>query len=221
MGQSGQAYKTPYVECPLQAAASRGDEELVTLLLQCHADVNHPACGRKGQTALQSICARDAVTLNEGALKLNIINAAPRTHGSGHTALQGAAMRGDYEVAILLLQRGADVQAPSHEKALAILAREDALEMLPWFEPTVLDFASFHGKLDMVKLLLNADGLSGLRGDTEYIGAIKMARHNGHFATAGLIQAHAAENARLGRRNPYSAIPQRNFKEYYGADPDE
>lgn len=208
---------------PLQASASRCDEELVTLLLSLHADVNHPAKGHQGSTALQGACAWMPVTPSEGEIKLKIAklllehgadtNAAPAW--SGYTALQRAAFLGDLELATLLLRHGADIQAPFPRSRLILRKSRIVIEK------TALDMASHRGRLDMVKLLLNANGLSGVRGVTGYDGAIHLAHDCDHFAIVDLIRRHAAENERLGRPNPHLIQPKRSFREYYGIKPDE
>ena len=108
----------------LQAAAIRGDQELVFTLLQKGADINQPACGYEGRTALQAICdcnaPRAGKNLQEGHRK-NLISClighgadvnAPASDEGGGTALQIAAQQGDIDLALLLLDRGANPNAP-------------------------------------------------------------------------------------------------------------
>lgn len=195
---------------PLQAAAAVCNEEVVLLLLREGADVNAPAKGHPGRTALQAICSFDVNSQNEQKRKTRIVqslidhgadvNAAP-AHGYGYTALQMAAERGDLPLAILLLRHSADVNAPPSKKT-----RYNAL-----------DRAAGTGRLDMVKLLLNANALSHLRGMTGYDGAIKQAEKHKHFVVADLIRQHTAEEL----MNPYLQQPPRDWREYrYGSDSD-
>lgn len=130
----------PYnlIQCasPLQAAALRGREDLVQLLLKSGANVNCPARGSCGATPLQAITC-----LGEGFLdpmtKLRIvtillhhganINASPAWI-LGLSALQAAAFLGDVQLAELLVRHGADVNAPACKygggTALALAARK-------------------------------------------------------------------------------------------------
>lgn len=178
----------PWCLTPLQAAAFCGNEVIVNTLLERGADVNARALGRLGKTALQSICAWIPSTSDERARKTRItslliersadVNAAP-ADWCGRTALQIAAKAGELELVTLLLHHGADVNAPPCPKQ-------------GW---VALDGASFEGRLDVVKLLLNSGARSLYGGSTGYDGAIDLAKHRGHFATADLIEAHAREVA--------------------------
>lgn len=189
---------------PLQAAASICNDEAVLLLLRECADVNAPAKGERGRTALQAICSFNPRTQKEEARRTRIIqslidnganiNAAPARDGGGLTALQSAADTGHLETAILLLRYGADVNAPPGNGS---------------GYKNALDLAAQSGRLDMVKLLLNADALSGIRGSTGYDGAIEAAEDKSHFAVAELIRQHAAEAESNGSRNPYLSQPPR------------
>lgn len=195
---------------PLQAAAFRGNEEIVLLLLKAGATVNAAAIGKEGRTELQAICSFLTYTPEEQARKIRImkrlidqgadINAAPAWL-EGFTALQVTANRGDLNTAILLLQRGADVNAPPCKSW-----RKDRPSIY-----NALDAAAWRGRLDMVKLLLNANALSQIRGGTGYNGAIQLAEKGSHFAVADLIRQHAAENQSDEElRNPYLSSPPRD-----------
>lgn len=198
---------------PLQAAADRGNEEVVLLLLKEGATVNAPALGRRGYTALQAICSFDAFTQDEQARKIRIINslidnganinAAP-AWCAGYTALQLTALRGDLETAILLLQKGADVNAPPCKRTTG----------RDWKPDNALDTAAEEGRLDLVKLLLNANALSEFRGDTGYDGAIELAENT---AVAELIRQHAAQirsDEELKTLSEYLSHPPRDWHEY-------
>lgn len=212
---------------PLQAAAEKHEEETVALLLQEGADVNAPAKGKLGRTALQASCqyfshSRSSqeqlramrtvrLLLDHGAH----VNSAPARRG-GMTALQAVAVNGSIELAISLLFRNppADVNAPSAQK---IQSSDGGVS---WGR-TALDFAAEYGRMDMVKLLLNANALSQHRGETGYDGAIEIAQLNGHLAVAGLIREHATNDERLGIKNPYLSQPLRDWHEYgYDSDSD-
>lgn len=176
----------PWSLTPLQAAAFCGNETIVNDLLERGADVNAPALGRLGKTALQNICAWMPDIPEERARKNRIIhrlldrgadvNAAP-ADWCGRTALQIAATEGELELVALLLDRGADVNAPPCRRQ-------------GW---VALDGSAYKGRLDVVKLLLNSGARSGFGGSTGYDGAIECAKHCGHFAVAELIRAHSRE----------------------------
>lgn len=198
---------------PLQAAASICNEEVVLLLLREGADVNAPAKGEFGFTALQAICYFVPKTQEEQARKIRIIqslidhganvNAAP-ARDDGVTALQGAARTGQLETAILLLRYGADVNAPPCRTSTFNHRHNNAL-----------DVAAQYGRLDMVKLLLSADAHSCTRGSTGYDGAIGAAEDNSHFAVADLIRQHAADaESNGGPTNPYISQLPRDWHAY-------
>ncbi|ROW13355.1 hypothetical protein VPNG_05493 [Cytospora leucostoma] len=195
-----------------QAAALQGKEEIVMCLLEAGAAVNAPAI-RRGFTALQAICTFTPDTQEKQERKVRIIkslidyganiNAAPAMTG-GFTALQATAHIGDLDTAILLLQQGADVNAPPCRDPRAYYMNGNAL-----------DTAAAHGRLDMVKLLLSVNALSQLRGDTGYDGAIQLAEESSHFSVAELIRKHAAENRSDKKlENPYLSHPPRDWHEY-------
>lgn len=200
---------------PLQAAAAVCNEEVVLLLLREGADVNAPAKGRPGTTALQAICSFNVNSQDEQERKTRIVQTliahdanvnAGLADQIGATALQHAAADGDLPLAVLLLRHGADVNAPPFKK----------------MKCNALDRAAGTGRLDMVKLLLNANALSHLRGMTGYDGAIKRAEKHKHFVVADLIRQHAAETASNEELiNPYLQQPPRDWREYrYGSDSD-
>jgi ankyrin repeat protein len=111
----------PWCLSPLQAAALCGNEVIVNELRERGADVNAPALGRLGKTALQNICAWIPSTFEERARKNRIfhrlleqgadVNAAP-AECCGRTALQVASAEGELELVLLLLDWGAGVNAP-------------------------------------------------------------------------------------------------------------
>lgn len=197
---------------PLQAAALLGNLEVVSLLLREGANINAPAKGKYGATALQAICRFTAETQEGQARKTTIIqtllaeganvNAAPALEGN--TALQWAASTGDLALAILFLRHRADVNAPKPSSGRPM---------------TALDNAAMMGRLDVVKLLLNANALSSERGKTGYDGAIEWAELFGHIVVADLIREHAAETARDEFLSPLLSVPPRDWREYLSSDP--
>lgn len=189
------------VKTALQAAANMLNEKLVVLLLQKGADVNAPARGWSGSTALQAICICNPKSSTEKAQQISIINlllaygakinAAP-ARSRGRTALQGAAEGGNLEVTMLLLSYDppADVNAPP-------------CQFRPgrWYSHgNALDLAARFGRIDVVKLLLNNDALSSCPGRTGYDGAIQVAEKEGWLAVADLIRQHATDVLRSNTR---------------------
>lgn len=178
-------YRYGSTQTPLQAAASRGNENLVHLFLRQGANVNSRARGDRGRTALQAICSWDPATEQEHRRKMTIcellldsgadINGAPARR-DGVTALQAAVSTGDLELAAILVRDGAHVNAPPAIRG--------------GFNYCALDAAALHGRLDIAKLLLDANALSENRGTTGYDGAIRLAEYFGHHALAGLIRGY-------------------------------
>lgn len=187
---------------PLQQAAKRGNETLVCLFLQEGANVNSLARGCYGCTALQAICWWHPATEEEHQRKMRIcrllinqgadVNSAPAAEMD--TALGFAATSGDLELAALLLREGAEINATGGESR------------------TALDQAAFHGRLDMVKFLLNANALSSVRGATGYDGAIDNAEELGNSPIADLIREHAAKVQAGTVFNPELLEPQEDYR---------
>lgn len=160
---------------PIQAAAEQGNLEIIKLLFDKGADINAPAGLSFGRTALQAAASSAQPNLElinfllENGAKVN----APAGLRGGLAALQGAAICGHVNIALMLLERGADVNAP----AAPIEGR------------TALDGAAEHGRLDMVQVLINAGAKGDTAGDNRYGRAIELAKRNGHFAIAQLLEA--------------------------------
>lgn len=182
------------IQTPLQAAASEGNEDMVNLFLDRGANVNLPARGEWGRTALQAICGWDPATEQEHCRKMTIcerllksgadINAPPGSC-SGITALQAAVLKGDLELVAVLLHAGADVNGPPYKSDNSASGYRGC-----YFKFSVLDLAAKFGRLDIAKLLLNANAVSGVGGITGYDGAINIAKRYGNKAVASLICEH-------------------------------
>ncbi|KAF5006553.1 hypothetical protein FDECE_7079 [Fusarium decemcellulare] len=89
----------------------RDKYRVVETLLDWGADLNAPACQRRGRTALQAAAQSGDFYLVEDLLRRGSeVNAPPAPNG-GRTALQAAAESGDIEVVNLLLKNGANPNA--------------------------------------------------------------------------------------------------------------
>lgn len=100
---------------PLHLACRRGLEEHVKLLLAHGADVN--VQNREGETPLNAACA-GAERPTEAARYLSVVQrllqAGAQAHTAGrkqHTALHNACSNCSYQIADLLLEHGAQVDA--------------------------------------------------------------------------------------------------------------
>jgi len=167
----------------LQAAARNNQLEAAEMLLQCGADVN--AAPLRTDTPLTRHCVPPSRTAPQAAaengnielVRLLLENGAeverlltsPNEQG---TALQFAAIAGSIGVASELIERGANVNAPS--------MGEDGR--------TALEGAAEHGRLDMVQLLLN------LEADVRGLRAVQFARREGHDGVVTLLLKNGFED---------------------------
>lgn len=147
-------------------------ECMAALILQHHARINDPAGKYHGRTALQQATSWEepnakiiAFLLRHGAE----INAPPAEVG-GITALQGAAIRGDLQVARMLIACGANINAPP--------ALKDGR--------TAIEGAAEHGRLGMVQLLLKNGAVPDL--SKGFGTAIKLAEKRKRFDIADLLR---------------------------------
>ncbi|KAI0530089.1 ankyrin repeat-containing domain protein, partial [Xylaria digitata] len=95
----------------------RGDRELVVQLLKRGANINQPAVGYIGRTALQGTCELEPPSIKDRTRKLDLVkflidqgadvNASAARY-QGMTALQIAARLGDIGTALILLEHGAN-----------------------------------------------------------------------------------------------------------------
>ncbi|ETS77780.1 hypothetical protein PFICI_09842 [Pestalotiopsis fici W106-1] len=138
----------------------------------------------------------------------------------GLNSLHIAAQEGSLNIAAILLENGADPNTPIkrvefcvYEPIIECVFRHHSKGEIdpdegiafdaqgrpkfpiyihgPVREPRALDVAAFHGRLDMVQLLLNVGGISGQAEVTPYDGAIDSARHNKHNAIVCFLEKAA------------------------------
>lgn len=171
----------PYT--PTQLAASLGDLTALKILLDHGADVNEAPGHQRGRTALQAASllppAPAKTALIDFLLEHNANIDADAAVSCGVTALQGAAIAGDFMLAKLLITRGADVNAwPSFEEGR-----------------TAVEAAAEHGRLDTVQLLLNAGAVGDVMRGAGFKPAIGLAEKNGHYAVANLLKMQDRTNS--------------------------
>lgn len=156
----------------------------IRLLVDQGEDVNAPPVPYRGRTALQAACSNGAQMscINFLIEKGADVNAAPAPY-EGFTALQYAATEGLMNLAGLLLDHGACVNALS--------GFIDTSWNRNFRFMRALDLAAQGSKLDMAHFLVAAGARSVRPGCTGFKGAIELARDGGHFAVASLLQEHA------------------------------
>ena len=162
----------------LLEAITLGDIAVVRLLLEKGADINFPATRGIKRTPLQQVCEVGDFDLARLLLQSGASVNAPPAFRGGATALQLAAIWGYVGIAELLLDNGADANAPS--------AKVDGR--------SAIEGAAEHGRLDMVEFLVH----HGATLDPCSLGynctAIRLARKQGHFAVAELLESYLNMN---------------------------
>jgi len=158
----------------LQRAARNGDNDLICLLLDHGADINWPAANACGLTALQAATKFGHYSTVQLLLANGADANAPACYIGGSTALQAAARGGYLHIAEVLLKNGASVNVPRSKCGR-----------------TALEEAAGKGRIDMLKLLLNAgaDITSGF-GRSQLEEALYYAARNGHDAAAKFLKYH-------------------------------
>lgn len=173
----------------LQFAAANGADNIVDLLLRRGADVNAPACSVYGVTALQAASVNGHYQTVELLLAKGADVEALASAGGGITALQGAAGGGYLRIAKLLLDRGADVNGRTQDLDCCRSGAEPAkLCIICNISPLIC--AAQEGRIDMLKMLLNAGAIITGDGGWQLEFALKRATFNGHDAAAKFLEAH-------------------------------
>mmetsp|Transcript_35500 Transcript_35500/g.95249 ORF Transcript_35500/g.95249 Transcript_35500/m.95249 type:complete len:395 (-) Transcript_35500:347-1531(-) len=93
------------VDCPLSAAAGRGDMPMLELLLGRGAKLE--GSGRDGRTALMTAAAKGQVAAVRKLVSMGAVVDAPKVDGT--TALFWAAYAGHADVVVTLINAGADI----------------------------------------------------------------------------------------------------------------
>ncbi|KAH7028120.1 ankyrin repeat-containing domain protein [Microdochium trichocladiopsis] len=161
-------------------ACSWANLALLKQLVGLGADLH--ARDRERSTALHYACGAYTRTSHEAALQAELVQyllhqgVDYREYDKmGETALDIVASNGNVELAILLLDDGADPNG-----------------LLPGIGYcSALDRAAGQGSLDMVKLLLNVGAVSAEQERSAFDGAIRWALRGQHHEIVSLIQQHA------------------------------
>ncbi|KAL3459677.1 ankyrin repeat-containing domain protein [Aspergillus heterothallicus] len=187
----------PGPECftPLQAAVLDQDVQLVRRLLNEYGiDVNYPALGSRGRTALQQAVETGHLEIVQLLLRHGAdVNAVPAPYG-GATALQLAAIKGYIGLVRKLIDLGANVNAPG--------AKEEGR--------TALQGAAEHGRIDILQLLMEEGAtLHDDEGYHNFPLPDFRAERQGHCAAARLIRSFYPDYYELLERlknGSYSSI---------------
>jgi ankyrin repeat protein len=126
-----------------------------------------------------------------------------------HTPLQIAARNGSREIIRLLLEYGANVNAPPYPDSgatalqftaiggflgIAVLFLDYQVDLdaagAPINGRTALEGAAEHGRIDMLKMLLNAGVSIHGDGQVQFERALEFASNNGHHAARQMLEEH-------------------------------
>lgn len=172
----GPTYACQHQDTALQKACFT-NKEIVKLLIDYRADVNSPAKGKLGRTALQAAAQHGDSTIVQLLLDHGADVNAPPAKDRGATALQLAAITGNISLGLLLLERGADVNAPG--------ALHDGR--------TALEGAVERGRIDMVQLLFNTGARLDLPNPDHCERVFRLAAKWGHYAVIALLKSRLKE----------------------------
>ena len=146
----------------------------VELLIFHGGDVNPPTFGLITRTPLQRAAEIGSLDIVDLLLNYGANVNAPAADRGGGTALQLAAIGGYIPIACKLLSLNADPNAP----ASRVNGR------------TALEGAAEHGRLDMVKVLLNGGAASGPDEKAQVANATVLAMDNGHLPICELLRLY-------------------------------
>ena len=201
----------------LQASLNYGHVDIFYLLLANGARINAPIASH-GSSELAYAAQTSSIQVVRELLDRGAeIN--PNLSDEGEPALQAAAGLYTANMAMvqLLLERGADVNAPGPVTALqaavssghfqlALLLLEAGADINaqglkgPYFKPkirTALETAAFDGHLDILHLLLNAGADMHLPITKRYVRATALARWRGHIVIADTLERWEGEEGEV------------------------
>jgi ankyrin repeat protein len=198
----------------LQLAAFEGKSEIVRMLLNRGQDPDavSPCPNVYDRGGARGTSVQNATTQKHGDILEMLLrrraNPNATTMHCRHTALQIACRDGSLELVELLLEYGADVNAPPAERhgatalqfaaiggylGIAHLLLEmgaDVNAVPALFEGrTAFEGAAEHGRVDMVQLLRNA-GADITEAGGQFERALERATKNGHLAVRSLLRSY-------------------------------
>ena len=179
----------------LAYAAGTGSIQLVRELLDRGADVNS-APSFTGYTALQAAIGFKSTNMN--MVQLLIEKGAEINAPGRYTALQLAIMGKHFQLVLLLVKAGADINAQTLENPDYFPARcwSPDITISPHCE-TALELAAWGGYLDILHVLLKAGADMHLPIEERYVKAIDLARQGGHIVVEEILEGWAkGEGAR-------------------------
>ncbi|KAI1127294.1 ankyrin [Nemania abortiva] len=163
----------------LGKAISKGLEPVVEALINMNVDINQPFEVHDGpRTALQLACEKGQLEIVRLLISRGAQANAPAANNHlsyhGATALQFATVSGYLEIARMIIEAGGDCNAPAAETC----------------GRTALEGAAEHGRLDMLKYLLECGTRTEGAFCRQYFRAIKFAEEETHYAAAQLLRDH-------------------------------
>ena len=207
-------------DSPMQFAASLKSKDIIRILLEGGSDPNAVALRQGNYRNFTDYPKRDNGTPLQIAVNNQDIgttglllkyNGNPNTIFGVmiHTPLQIASRDGSKELVELLLEHGAEVNAPPGKEfgatALQLAAMKGFLgivHLLLEYEAdvnappaevdgrTALEGAAEYGRIDTVQLLLNAGANIFQDGEAQYENAVRRASENGHHAVRRLLESY-------------------------------
>ncbi|KAH8587388.1 ankyrin repeat-containing domain protein [Bisporella sp. PMI_857] len=159
----------------LQEAISCRSLDVIYHLLSVGVDINAPAAGHRGRTALQAACEENLEDVLKLLLKKDADVNAPAALHTGATVLQIAVINGNFKILQMLLDAGAELYAQR--------GKVDGR--------TAIEGAAESGRLDIVHLLLDqAADIDGGYFEHQLCRAARMAQTEGHFVITKLIRRY-------------------------------
>lgn len=185
-------------------------------LLSHGADIVAPRASGSRFTLLQSAIGGAGIGKDPSVLtvikSLVSISNVDELSRDGEAALTIAAREGNLDLVMLLLGKGADVdalresdtaltalEAAAYKGHLSVaevlIAKGSCINFRRFHEckSFSLGFAAANGRLDMVQLLINAGADLHLPQDKRYCHALEYARGKGHFGVASILQKYRDE----------------------------
>ena len=168
----------------LLAAIDTRNIPTVEYLISHGGEVNFPTHGLIKRTPLQRAAEIGSLDIVDLLLKYGANVNAPAAERGGGTALQLAAIGGYIPIAFKLLNLHADPNAP----ASRVNGR------------TALEGAAEHGRLNMVRVLLQGGAGFGPDYKAQIESAIALAMNMGHLPICELLESHSSSSGQVSRR---------------------